>query len=126
MRLTPAPRPLVYLWRATPALFVLLTVVNFAYPSWLVLPFSLLPVFVLVAEHVLRVSDEVFGRRWPLLPFELPPCDHCDRTDGVRPVAFARDGEPNLAYLCPICAALDPNELFAEDDDVVAHQEQGE
>ena len=100
---------------------------NFAYPSWVVLPFSLLPVFVLVAEHVLRISDEVFGRRWTLLPFEVPLCDHCDRDAGVRAVAFVReDGVPCLAYLCPICAGRDPNELVAEEQAELANQKEDE
>jgi hypothetical protein len=123
IRLTPAHWSLVYLWRATPALFILVAVLNSPYPSsvapwpsWAVLPLSLLPVFVLVAEHVLRICEEAFARRWTLLPIEVPLCDHCDREGGVRAVVLAREGIHYLNYLCPICAERDPDELFAEDD----------
>lgn len=132
IRLTSAHRSLVYLWRATPALFILLAVLNSPYPSsvapwpsWAVLPLSLLPVFVLVAEHVLRVCDEILGRRWTLLPFEVPLCDHCDRADGVRPIVHSHEGIHYLNYLCPICAELDPDELFAEGEEKQAGEEQG-
>ena len=110
--LTPAPRPLILLWRISAPLFFVLAIAIYFTASWFTVALTVLPVFVLIASQVLDLRDDITGKRTTRLPFPIPSCcDECGRSEGVAPFEGDDKGQPVLAYLCPTCrTALDPHE----------------